>query len=248
MFVRKTRSSSGAVTMQVMRKVDGRDVVVAHVGSAHTDADLGILLARAGEIAADGQQVLDFEVPVPVARMADVADWRGGELVLPGPAGVPSPVAGAARTVAASSRLLYEVIGAVYDALGFDVVGDAVFRDLVIARIIEPTSKADSIRVLAELGVQTVSYRTIQRRLARVGPEGYRDLIAARCFDQARDTGGLSLVLYDVTTLYFEAEKEDDLRKVGYSNYAAAPIMPRSWWLGWCSSWLTSLAGVARAA
>jgi hypothetical protein len=93
--------------------------------------------------------------------------------------------------MAANSRLLYEVIGAVYDALGFGLVGDEVFRDLVIARIVEPTSKADSIRVLAELGVQTVSYRTIQRRLARVGPEGYRDLIAAKCFDQARDTGGM---------------------------------------------------------
>ena len=141
--MRKTRSSSGAVTVQVMRKVNGRDVVVAHVGSAHTDADLGILLQRAGEIAADGQQVLDFEVPVPVARMADVADWRAGELVLPALAGVASPVAvsGAARTVGSSSRLLYEVIGAVYDALGFDGVGDEVFRDLVIARIIEPTSK-----------------------------------------------------------------------------------------------------------
>ena len=216
MFVRKTRSSSGAVTVQVMRKVNGRDVVVAHVGSAHTDADLGILLARAGEIAADGQQVLDFEVPVPVARMADVADWRAGELVAPAPA--PAAVTGAARTVGSSSRLLYEVIGAVYDALGFGLVGDEVLRDLVIARIVEPTSKADSIRVLAELGVQTVSYRTIQRRLARVGPQEYRDLIAAKCFEQARDTGGLSLILYDVTTLYFEADKEDDLRKVGYSK------------------------------
>lgn len=28
----------------------------------------------------------------------------------------------------------------------------------------------------------------------------------------------MSLVLYDVTTLYFEAEKEDELRKVGYSK------------------------------
>src|ERR1700757_3755938 len=30
--------------------------------------------------------------------------------------------------------------------------------------------------------------------------------------------GGLSLLLYDVTTLYFEAEFEDELRKVGYSK------------------------------
>ena len=247
--MRKTRSSSGAVTVQVMRKVNGRDVVVAHVGSAHTDADLGILLARAGEIAADGQQVLDFEVPVLVARMADVADWRAGELVVPAPAAVPAAaVAGAARTVAASSRLLYEVVGAVYDALGFGVVGDEVFRDLVIARIVEPTSKADSIRVLAEPGVQTVSYRTIQRRLARVGPEGYRDMIAAKCFGLARDTGGLSLILYDVTTLYFEAEKEDDLRKVGYSNYPEVVVMPSPGQAWWCSCRSAEVSSVARAA
>ncbi len=30
--------------------------------------------------------------------------------------------------------------------------------------------------------------------------------------------GDLNLLLYDVTTLYFEAEKEDELRKVGYSK------------------------------
>ncbi|UIR35121.1 hypothetical protein LZP97_15795 [Rhodococcus sp. DMF-1] len=38
-----------------------------------------------------------------------------------------------------------------------------------------------------------------------------------RCFARAATSGDLSLILYDVTTLYFEAEKEGDLRKVGYS-------------------------------
>ena len=120
--------------------------------------------------------------------------------------------------MATSSRLLYEVIGAVYDWLGFDAVDDPVFRDLVIARIVEPTSKADSRRVLADLGATVVSYKTIQRHLAMIGPAGYRDLIAARCLAHASDRGGLSLLLYDVTTLYFEAESEDNLRKVGYSK------------------------------
>ena len=46
--------------------------------------------------------------------------------------------------------------------------GDAVFRDLVLARIIEPTSKADSLRVLAETGVATVDYRTVTRHLPRL--------------------------------------------------------------------------------
>jgi hypothetical protein len=46
-----------------------------------------------------------------------------------------------------------------YDALGFEEAaeGDAVFRQLVLARIIEPTSKLDSLRVLAEIGIEPVS-------------------------------------------------------------------------------------------
>ena len=49
-------------------------------------------------------------------------------------------------------------------------------------------------------------------------PAGYRDQIATACFAHAAASGDVSLCLYDVTTLYFEAEKEDDLRKVGYSK------------------------------
>jgi len=72
--------------------------------------------------------------------------------------------------------------------------------------------------VLTDLGAETVAYKTIQRSLAKVNAGKYRDLIAAKCFTHAADRGGLSLLLYDVTTLYFEAEDEDDLRKVGYSK------------------------------
>ncbi|RWA16076.1 IS1634 family transposase, partial [Mycolicibacterium brumae] len=99
-----------------------------------------------------------------------------------------------------------------------DAVDDPVFRDLVIARIVEPTSKLDSLRVLADLGADGRSYRTVQRHLDEVGPKKYRDTIAEKCFAYARDCGGLSLLLYDVTTLWWEAENEDGLRKVGYSK------------------------------
>ena len=54
--------------------------------------------------------------------------------------------------------------------LGFDAAagGDEVFRDLVLARIIEPTSKVDSLRVLDETGVVGPSYPTLNRRLPRI--------------------------------------------------------------------------------
>jgi hypothetical protein len=223
--VRRVRTASGAVAVQVVRKHRGQRTILAHVGSAHTDAQLGILLERARRIAAEDQGVLDIEVAARTQRVDGIADWRAGELIpaTSRPNGAPVPPG---RTAATHSRLLYDVLGSVYDWLGFNTVDDGVFRDLVIARIVEPTSKADAARVLADLGADTVSYRTIQRHLAKVDTGGYRDAIAKRCFTHAADRGGLSLLLYDVTTLYFEAENEDDLRKVGYSNYADLRIMP----------------------
>ena len=68
------------------------------------------------------------------------------------------------------------------------------------------------------MGRAPVSYATMKRTLTRCLKRGYRDQIAAACFKNAVAGGDVSLCLYDVTTLYFEAEKEDDLRKVGYSK------------------------------
>lgn len=215
--MRKVRTASGAIAVQVVRKHRGQRTILAHVGSAHTDAQLGILLEQARRIAAEDQGVLDIEVAARTESVDGIADWRSGTLALtPGiPKGLPVP---AGRTAATHSRLLYDVLGAVYDGLGFNMVDDAVFRDLVIARIVEPTSKADADRVLADLGAETVSYRTIQRHLVKVNTGNYREQVAVKCFTHAADRGGLRLLLYDLTTLYFEAEEEDDLRKVGYSK------------------------------
>jgi hypothetical protein len=57
-----------------------------------------------------------------------------------------------------------------YRVLGFETVtgGDEVFEALVVARIVEPTSKLDSLRVLHEVGVAVPSYRTVARRLPAV--------------------------------------------------------------------------------
>jgi hypothetical protein len=116
------------------------------------------------------------------------------------------------------SALLWRVLTDAYTRLGFDVVDDEAFTQLVLARIIEPTSKADSVRVLNEIGVASASLRTMFRALQRAQKRDYRGQIATACFNRALAAGDVSLVLYDVTTLYFEAENEDALRKVGYSK------------------------------
>ena len=116
------------------------------------------------------------------------------------------------------SRVLFDALASVFTALGFDGLEDEVFRDLVIARVVEPTSLLDAGRVLRDLGQAPASYATMKRTLVRAAAGKYRDQIATWCFEHASNIGDVSLVLYDVTTLYFEAEKEDELRKVGYSK------------------------------
>jgi hypothetical protein len=78
--------------------------------------------------------------------------------------------------------------------------GDEVFRQLVLARIIEPASKLDSIRVLEEAGVAPPSYRTIERRLRAYAQEAWRQRLSAACAAHAK-LGPASLALYDVSTL-----------------------------------------------
>ena len=180
--------------MQLAERRAGRDVVLDHVGTARSEAELAVLMAEANRRLRPGQGVLDLGV--------DGAPAPGRPGVITGK----------------RSTLLWRVLEGVYDRLGFDAVADEAFKALVLARIIEPTSKADSIRVLDEVGVEHASLRTVFRSLARAQQRGYRDTLAAACYAHASVAGDLSLVLYDVTTLYFEAENEDELRKVGYSK------------------------------
>lgn len=234
--------------MQIAEYRDGRKRIVKHVGSAHTEVELGILMARARELLEpSGQDAFDLDVEArpPVAALLEPGGSGQPDLFAAtdtargasSHAGRAPARAGAARVVATDTRVLFEALAGVYTSLGFDAVGDAVFRDLVIARIVEATSLLDCARVLIDLGRRPASYATMKRTLTRavtttttatttaeaVGAVGesvgsYRDRVARLCFDHAVSSGDVSLCLYDVTTLYFEADAEDDLRKVGYSK------------------------------
>jgi Transposase DDE domain len=205
--------------VQIAEYDDGRRKIVAHVGSAHTEAELGILLERAREMLADPAQGafdLGIEPAVPRARL--VAPAAAPALFDAERPDAAPAAARAARVVSTDSRLLFQALDGIYDDLGFSALDDDVFRDLVLARVVEPTSILDTGRVLGDLGRKAASDKTMRRTLARCADRGYRDTISGICFAHARASGDISLVLYDVTTLYFEAEHEDALRKVGYSK------------------------------
>jgi hypothetical protein len=165
---------------------------------------------------AQGTFDLGIEPAAPQVRL--VAPTAGPALFEAERPGAALAAVAPLRVVPTDSRVLFGALDGVFAALEFGALGDEVFRDLVLARVVEPTSILDAGRVLAGLGRRAASDKTMRRALARCAERGYRDTIAGLCFAHARAGGDVSLVLYDVTTLYFEAEKEDGLRKVGYSK------------------------------
>ncbi|ETA92381.1 transposase [Mycobacterium avium 10-5581] len=190
------------------------------MGSARDDGELGLLVEEARRLlAGDAQGELDLGITAKAVK-AEMVGPPAGVLFGDAAAGsAPRQLVARAQVLKSCSGLLYDALAGVYADLGFDdAVDDEVFRDLVIARVVEPTSLLDVDRILAELGRACASLSTRKRTLRRASVGGYRGQIAAACFQTACATGDMSLVLYDVTTLYFEAEKEDDLRKVGYSK------------------------------
>lgn len=102
--------------------------------------------------------------------------------------------------------------GNVYDAIGFP---DNMLRDLVISRIVYPKSKSATVRFLRDyLGI-SLSKDRIYRFLDTLD----KDILTKIAYEfVSAKNGDISLVFYDVTTLYFEIEKEDEFRRKGYSK------------------------------
>lgn len=198
-WIRRVRTASGATAVQIAESVGGRRRIVRHVGSARDEADLGLLVEEAQRLLADDQQgVLDLGITPVATRAAMVSPPREPGLFAEDDA---TPSAGAmvsrSQVLKTSSSLLYEALAGVYTSLGFDAVADESFRDLVIARVVEPTSLLDIDRVLAAMGRRSVSLSTRKRTLRRCHEGKYRDQIATACFDRTLSVGDvLSWVIW----------------------------------------------------
>jgi Transposase DDE domain len=193
-YVRTVRTSSGATAVQIVWSTRRGSRKIEHLGSAHDEAGVAVLKAAAAQRLAAGQTQLDLGL---VERSADE----------------PLPI------TSSKSGLLWEALCTAYEHLGFGKAadGDEAFRQLVLARIIEPTSKADSLRVIDETGIAPVSYPTLNRRLPVFAKSSFRQALSSACARHAR-LGPASLVLYDVSTLHFEIDAADGFREPGFSK------------------------------
>lgn len=173
-FVRKVKTASGATGVQIVEKRNGRRHILEHVGSAHDEAELAILVSAA-------KQRLHGVQP-------DMLPLAPAERDALGP-----------TVERSAAEVLWSVLAGAYRQLGFDQIDDEVFALLVGGRLVEPTSKVDTIRVLTDLGLPAPHRNTIYNCLRRCVERDYRSQIAAACWSHVTASGSVALVMYDVT-------------------------------------------------
>lgn len=185
--------------MQVVKKVNGRNKVVFSAGSGSLPHEIELLKIKARDFIEKQEGALPlFVEKEDLVVQAFVSSLSNNNLRIVGPQAVLAPL---------------------FDSV-FPIPEKRYFKDLVLCRIIYPGSKLRTVSYLSRHFNRTVSEQTIYRAMDSLDEE-LKTSVEQCAYNRAagRAEGGcLNLVFYDMTTLYFETEREDDLRKTGYSK------------------------------
>ncbi len=199
MFVRKKRNKSGSVSVQVIDKIRGYRVIET-IGSARDPEEIRRLVAL-------GEQFIRRE-----SKQYDLfpEDQRDNAAVLDF---VQTLDNASIRTV--GPELIF---GRLFNEIGFDAIPEPLFRDIVVARLVYPVSKLNTVDYLYRYQGKTVSPDSIYLFLDRLNKRYSQQAQAIAYRYSCKILRQISVVFYDVTSLYFEAEDEDDLRRIGFSK------------------------------
>lgn len=196
--VRKTKTASGATAVQVVRSVGKRREIVRHIGSAHDEGTLATLLTEAEDYAERRrvQPSLFAQKQEPESSLATLDNTK---------------------LVAVTHCFARDALRACAQLCRLGGLQD-IYLDLALMRIIEPTTKIQTLELLEEYFDVRYATRTMRRRLEEL--LSYQEQIEQAAIQTAREefNESFNLVLYDVTTLYFESFKEYDFQSHGFSK------------------------------
>lgn len=201
MFVRKKPNKSGSVSVQIIEKRNGVYQVVRTLGSSRDPDEINRLVQQ-------GKQIIHVPPPgtpwlFPVKSETELA--------------VENFVSGLsnAQIHTIGPELIF---GTLFDRIGFNAIPEELFRHITIARLAYPVSKLKTIDYLYRYQGLRLSVDAIYRFMDKLS-DSYKEEAGAIAYRYTKgQLGQIAVVFYDMTTLYFEAEDEDDLRKLGFSK------------------------------
>jgi transposase len=199
MFIRKKRNKSGVISVQIIDKSSGKYKVIKTIGSS---SDAGVveqlvLQAKQDLVQLTGQQPLNFDIEKE-QDLVNLFFNNINEVLLYGP------------------ELL---LGKLFNDIGFNAIKDELFRHLVITRLAFPASKLKTVDYLLWHKGVSFDVDKVYRYLDKLNSK-QKETIQHISYQHTLRVlnNDISIVFYDVTTLYFEIEDEDELRKTGFSK------------------------------
>jgi len=195
LHIRKAKNRSGNINIQVVSRPKRKIKIEKHFGTAKNKEELAALLKQAHTFINDQANIQ----PLPFDAVTDGYFER---ITL--------------KNV--FHNYAYEFLCKCYAKLEFSRVDSTLLKDLAIIRIIEPSSKIRAIELLNEyFGIKYTKNRLYKELPSILKLKQKCEEIA---IDFSKKSFGFdfSLVFYDVTTLYFESFKEDNLKKCGFSK------------------------------
>jgi len=199
MFLRKLKNRSGSISVQIISKERGKYKVVKTIGSSHNEQEIQKLIFLAKQEIERLSTQPELFVSENDTMIEQVFESLGNASV---------------RTVGPEI-----IFGKIYDSIGFNEIKEELFRHLVIARLAFPLSKLKTIEYLYRYQGVTLDIDTVYRFLDKLNND-LKERVEQIAFAYTLKIleGKISIVFYDMTTLYFEASDEDDLRKTGFSK------------------------------
>ncbi len=199
MFIRRLKNRSTTWSVQIIDKSSGKYKVFKTIGSASSESEVQLLLQLA-------KQELD-----KIRRQPELFISESDAVI---------EQAYSSLTNASIRTLGPEIIfGKIYDSIGFKAIDAQMFRHLVIARLAFPLSKLKTIEYLYRYQGTQLDIDAVYRFLDKLSNK-LKDDVEQIAFAHTLKVlqGNINIVFYDMTTLYFEASDEDDLRKTGFSK------------------------------
>ena len=202
MFVRKKNNRSGTVSVVIVSKQSGTYREIRTMG---TSADA----TEVAEFVEQGKAWIRRQNAMP--DMFDKYDLEKVERE-----SVENFFSNIENILLNGTRL---ILNRVYGSIGFDRINDAILRDLAVARICQPRSKAATVEYLKSYYDEDVDLSKIYRYLNVLQSTQQKTVQQISVEHTRKILGGkIGIVFYDVTTLYFETDYADELRRTGFSK------------------------------